>query len=601
MLTNPLGLLALLGIPAVLAIHFLQRKSIELPVSTLFLLERTQRDAISGRRFDRLIPSVPLWMQLLGVLLLTWLLVEPRYKKENSVQRVAIVVDSSASMSVFRDDGIKRLTDELPAIQGLASAMEITVLESAPDRPRIYTGTSLDDMAKALKKWSPKEGMIDPTRSIRLARSLVSSEGSVIYLTDTPAEELPFEARLLSVGRPVENVGFTGITFANEQGALVWRAVVKNYGKSPATRTWKIVTADGSTEPASLKLAPGGITTIQAAFPTDAKEVRLELSPDDFPLDDCLPIVKPAPKPLTLFAATSPAFADLGEKLVNSLEATSSSNDATSADIMLATYDPLDPTLPVGNAIVFVEDSTATGTYLRGGILAEASPLMDGLNWQSLLVRETIQLDRQPTDQVLLWQEKRPLIFLRHLPATESRPAASQLFFNFDLRLSNVERQPAFIVLLHRFAGAVRDAKVAPASLNLETNQPVKLTLDPKQLATITQTSPDGKVLSKTSSETLPASFTTPPAPGFLTLSQADETLLSASLHFADTREADFTACSATDTLTESNQAAIDRHTKEDPYWRVWFILLIAAVLVAWKFVQTKSTEPTVASPVGGR
>jgi len=36
-LANPLGLLALLGIPAVLAIHFLQRRSIALPVSTWFL------------------------------------------------------------------------------------------------------------------------------------------------------------------------------------------------------------------------------------------------------------------------------------------------------------------------------------------------------------------------------------------------------------------------------------------------------------------------------------------------------------------------------------------------------------------------------------
>ena len=67
---NPLGLLALLGIPAVLAIHFLQRKARELPVSTLFLLDHTRREAAGGRRFERLIPSIPLWMQLLAVLLL---------------------------------------------------------------------------------------------------------------------------------------------------------------------------------------------------------------------------------------------------------------------------------------------------------------------------------------------------------------------------------------------------------------------------------------------------------------------------------------------------------------------------------------------------
>ncbi|HVJ45894.1 MAG TPA: BatA domain-containing protein, partial [Luteolibacter sp.] len=107
MLTNPLGLLALLGIPAVLAIHFLQRKAVELPVSTLFLLERTQREAASGRRFDRLIPSIPLWMQLLAVLLLTWFLTEPRYPKSGTVQRLAIVLDSSASMTVFKEEALR--------------------------------------------------------------------------------------------------------------------------------------------------------------------------------------------------------------------------------------------------------------------------------------------------------------------------------------------------------------------------------------------------------------------------------------------------------------------------------------------------------------
>ncbi|NJM37623.1 MAG: hypothetical protein HC845_07085 [Akkermansiaceae bacterium] len=123
-LANPLGLLALLGIPAVLAIHFLQRKAVELPVSTLFLLERTQRDAASGRRLERIIPSIPLWMQLLAVLLLAWFLAEPRFQKSGSVQRIAIVLDSSASMGVFKKEAISRLTAELPNFQGPASSVE---------------------------------------------------------------------------------------------------------------------------------------------------------------------------------------------------------------------------------------------------------------------------------------------------------------------------------------------------------------------------------------------------------------------------------------------------------------------------------------------
>lgn len=570
---NPFGLLALLGIPAVLAIHFLQRKAIELPVSTLFLLERTQRDAASGRRFDRIISSVPLWMQLLAVLLLAWFLAEPRFQKSGSVQRIAIVLDSSASMGVFKNEALTRLAAELPTLQGPASSIELTVMESAPGRPRLYAGSSIEDLKTTLEKWQPLDGLNDPSQVLRLARSLVSREGTVIYLTDTPAASLPFDARLIAVGDPVENVGFTGITFATEEGALVWRALVRNYGKTAVDRTWSIKTSTGSTEPRPLHLAPGALVTLQAAFPKDSKNVCLVLSGDRFILDDTLPVVAPEPKNLALFTATSPAFTDLTTKLLRSLDAAIPTNDAASADLSISSYDPLDPVLPPGNSIVFVEDSTRTGAYLKGGIVAEASPLMDGLNWQSLLVRETIQLDHQSNDSVLLWQEKRPLIFLRE------HEGKRQLCFNFDLRLSNADKQPAFIVLLHRFAEAVRSAKIAPTSANLETGQPIRVTSAPNIPLKVSATDLEGKPVTLSTDPNF-----APLKPCFLTVSQKDTKLLDAAVFFADTREADFSACGKSQNTDAANKSTIERHTRPDPLWRVWILLLLAALLVSWKF-----------------
>ena len=573
----------MLGIPAVLAIHFLQRKATEIPVSTLFLLERTQRDAASGRRLERIIPSIPLWMQLLAVLLLAWFLAEPRFQKSGSVQRIAVVLDSSASMGVFKNEAIARLAAELPRFQGPASTVELTVIESAPSRPRLYAGSSVDDLKAVLEKWQPFEGLTDPTQALRLARSLVSREGTVIYLTDTPAESLPFEARLISVGDPVENVGFTGVTFATEEGSLVWRALVRNYSKTAVDRTWSMQTATGGTAARPLHLEANALVTLQAAFPADAKNVRLDLSPDRFTLDNTLPLVAPKPKSMALFTATSPAFADLTTKLLRALDAAVPTNDAATADLTITSYDPLDPVLPPGNSIIFVEDSTRSGAYLKGGILAEPHPLMDALNWQSLLVRETIELDRLPTDTVLLWQEKRPLIFLRDQPASDQRPATRQLCFNFHLRLSNAANQPAFIVLLHRFAETIREAKVAPTSANLETGQPIQITATPNIPLQITATDLTGKPLPA------PTSLTQAPAtPCFLTIRQADIELLDAAVHFADTREADFSACGKSDPAANANQSTIERHTKPDPLWRVWILLLVAALLVSWKFNTTK-------------
>ncbi len=576
MFANPLGLLSLLAIPAILTIHFLQRKSITIPISTLFLLERTQREAVSGRRFERIIPSVPLWMQILAVLLIAWLLSEPRFQKENSVQRIAIVMDASASMQVFKKDAITALKSKLPDLQGSASKMEITLLSALPGTDRIYSGESTEDMLAALEIFTPTAGVTDPSYALRLARSIVSNEGIVIYLTDTPLEKLPYESRLISVGRPIENVGFTGVSFEQKEGALTFRAIVRNYGSSPAKRSWSLVAANGKSEPKEFEINPGAFTTIQAAFPENSQQVRLELSADEFQLDDVLPMVAPQPKELKLFAATSPAFRDLSQKLLRSLSATSESIDAAESDLVITSYDPLDPVIPQSNAILFVEDPSSAGKYLSGGILAEAHPLMDGINWQALLVRETLELPRSPTDRVLLWQEKRPLIFLRE------EAEKSILCFNFDLRLSNATQQPAFIVLLHRFAETLRDKKIAPQKLNLETSQPIQITSAPNPPLQVSVTDHLGNNMKP------PATGIAPASPGFIKIKQGETILLEAAAQFADTREADLSKAAPHELETFTNTASLKNHTTPDPLIRLWILLLLLALVVAWYFSNGK-------------
>jgi hypothetical protein len=262
------------------------------------------------------------------------------------------------------------------------------------------------------------------------------------------------------------------------------------------------------------------------------------------------------------------------------LDAAVPTQDAATADLAIASYDPLDPILPPGNSIIFVEDSTRTGAYLKGGILAEPHPLLDGLNWQSLLVRESIELERLPSDTVLLWQEKRPLIFLRE------STGRNRLCFNFDLRLSNADKQPAFIVLLHRYAEWIRQSKVAPAAVNLETGQPLSVTSAPGIPVNFTTVDLNGKP----SNVSLSPGFA-PLVPCFLSIDQKDTKLLNAAVFFADTREADFSACGSSGSLAGENRSAIERHTRPDPLWRVWILLLLAALLVSWKFTAPREAE----------
>lgn len=614
-LTNPVGFWALLGIPAVLLIHFLQRQARVIPISTLFLLSQTQRESVSGRRFDRLTNSIPLWLQLLMVLLLTWLLVEPRYIKPASTQQVAVVLDSSASMGVFKDKLVASLRDKLPPLQGSAPRLELYVFESAPEAPVVYAGTDLEEAFERVEGWTPAAGALDPTAALRLARSRVNREGVLLYVTDTPSDELPFNAQMLAVGEPRANVGFTGVAFEQESAETRWKALVRNYSDQEQTRTWQVHFEDGSrSEPRTISLPKESMSTVSAGFPPGAKKLRVVLSPDEFPLDDELPLVVPAPKTLKFFSLTSAKFSDFANRFVATFPNVEEVSDASEADLSLVSYDPLLPAMPAEDSIVMVDETTQSNKYLRGGIVAEKHPLMDGLNWQSLLVRESIQLQLRPSDDVLLWQGERPLIALRTSVAQEapapstsanapSTQRARQLIFNFDPTLSNAFKLPATVVLLHRFSEDLRDRKVAPESRITETGQEISLATktgtDARPLALV-RLGPESQVLETRQIPLSEARYLRAPStPGFFQIKQGESLLLDSACHFADTREADLRSCKSAEEISLAAGEAIDRHTREDHFWRLWVLLVLAALLLAWHYTTDRpKDEESTAMPV---
>ncbi|GHC52930.1 vWA domain-containing protein [Roseibacillus persicicus] len=596
-LTNPLGLLALLGIPAVLLIHFLQRQAQVIPVSTLFLLEQTQRESTSGRRFDRLTNSVPLWLQLLMVLLLTWLLVEPRYRNTTSTQQLAIVLDSSASMSVFREELKTTLEKELPRLQGPAAKVQLYLLTSDPNEPLLYSGDDPKEALTVLENWSPTAGAMDPNGALRLARSRIRREGLLIYVTDNlERTELPFDAQLLAVGKATDNMGFTGLSFSEDGQS--WQATVRNYSDDEKSRTWQVLFPDGSlSEERELTLGADGITTLTGNFPAGADYLTVKLADDAFALDNELPVVKPKPKTLVTLSQLPPKFGDFQKRFLAFFPNLESSATAV-PDLTLSAYDPLLPIVPETHSIITINETARSRKFLSGGIVAEPHPLTQGLNWQALQSRETIPFPVTASDEVLLWQGQRPLIVLREtLPVVEegkpTRGAKSHLIFNFDLSLSNALKLPSTVILLHRFTTGLREQKVAFESLNTETNQEIPLARKPGQSLTVAVPGEDDTkviVAEKAANEVLRA----PSEPGYFEVKQGETLLLKSASHFADTREADLRSANSQNELTRLTASAVDQITDEDKWWPLWVVATLAALLAAWHFTKVKVQEEEV-------
>ena len=297
---NPLGFLTLVGIPAVLLIHLLQVRSRLVRVTTLFLLEPRMFEREGGRKIERLRTSLLLWLQLLAVLAATWLLVEPRWLREDTTLRVVLVVDGSASMSAYRDASEETLARYLPELERSAERVEWIVLGSDPTAPTLYTGEEREAAAAAASGWRSYLGVHEIDASLSLASSLAGPRGLVVLLTD----HVPDVARgveLLAVGTPVDNVGLVSVSIEDDGR---WRAIVKSSASSTQKRSWW-VEADGvPSAPMSLDIEPGQVRFVSGEFLANVEQMELVLDDDRFALDDRLPFLRPQSKTLLVHVAS---------------------------------------------------------------------------------------------------------------------------------------------------------------------------------------------------------------------------------------------------------------------------------------------------------
>ncbi len=570
------GALALLGIPAVIAIHFLQLPSRPERVSTLFLLNHLEPESRGGRRLQRLRQSVPLWLQLLAVLLIAWLLAEPRWLRPDSAQAVLVVLDSSVSMRAIEQPLRTRLPDRLRALARSAAKTEWLLLETDPAAGRLYSGGRLEELEATLARWRPRLGSHDVFPALRLAQSLARDRGLVIFVTDRPAPgALPPGVELLALGQPLENLGFCGVR-ASSEGLGGWEALVRNYGTRPQTRRWWLEDAAGQRlgKPETITVQAGRAETLRGRFP-DAGSIQLVLEPGDgFEFDDRLPLVRPKPKRLRVQVEGTAHF---GEWLETFLDGAPALDRVTEApDLVIAHYDPLAPKLPEGPSLVFVRNPAPATNLLKGMVVAERDPLTSGLSWDGLLAAESFAFPAKPGDIVLLWQGTRPLITRR----------GPRLLIGFDPANSNASRLPAFVLLLHRFTEAVRAEVVATETANVETNQSLRIASGGAALRVWSGEKPEG----------LPGLPRAPFEPGFFEVREEAEgqtkvVRFTGAAHFADAREADFRDAASADGIATAARRQRERHSRQDGLTPLWVLLLGAVMMVNWGWQERRKSS----------
>ena len=569
---NPLGAWALLGIPAILIIHLLQRHPREQIIAGLFLLDQKPAASARGRRFARLRNSAQLWFQLLAVMLLSWLLMRPMWLQEESVQPVAIVLDSSYSMRAFEGELHEEVSREMEKLEQSTALTEWYMYESEISRGILYHGSSLKQALLALRDWHPSSPGHDFRAALKLARLQVGKEGLVMFVTDHPVKVADLECTVLSVGSPRPNVGFTGGKVESGKGEWKWRAVIRNYGPQAVERTLVLHADEAQLQLGVCTLKAGEQRSFTGSLPPGLVNYTLRLDADDFALDDVLYFKQPVKKPLPLQIRASGEVRKFCQRLEKTISDQVNSSDTPELVLMVNYGNPLPPL----SGIFFGSGDVQSKSEI-GVLVQDRHPFMKGLNFQGLICMPFTKLPTQPEDIPLLWSDSEPVILLR------KEQGLAQLICRFTWETSNADRNPAFIVLLHRFVESVRRGLPKPYVQNLEVGQ--QLSVQSGDLKTPLQLFHEEKGEVQSWPGSAPH-ITLPAEPGYYRLNQSGNMLWAGGVNYVDVQESDLSSCAPQEAPAWMVQEVRVRNSRADVLTPLWILLLGGMFFGSWFYAK---------------
>ncbi len=594
---SPLGLLALLAIPAIVAIHLFRRRFPVRPIAGLFLWQVARQRPEGGGKIARLPITTSLILECIAALALALILAGARLFPAGDRAHLVVLLDDSASMAAVdgrgespRDRAVQRVAAELDR---LGRAGRVTLVETG-ERPSVLAGPAAfpADAIRALDRWTPDAPHHSPALGLRLARELAGRTGRVLVISDAAADPtlhgLAAPATGVSwvaLGRPLPNVGIMAaertVTPAESRGAVM--LALGNYSDAPARRR-VTVTAGGKDILARDVDVPAGNSSITLPLPTGLPAVRVALSDDALARDNAVVLAEPQPRIVGVENRLPEGRGH--DALAKALDAIAGVTRTESGHLVFTSADALDrPPAPGGWRVGF---GRAPPSWLAAGasqdfvgpfVLEKRHPLLQGVTLGGVVWTGALPLAAGAV---------RPLISTgSHALAGLAGPARSlepDVVVNLDLDRTNLVRSPDWPILISNLVEMRRESLPGPERWNHRVGEWVRVRLgrDPKGPL---------RIRSGGVERTLPAArlleFIAPSPGGLLQIVEGPErlggsetVLFELGVNFLDETESNLRDRASADAGRAVDLAALrgDSGPESDPLF--WLLLAVGAVAI---------------------
>jgi hypothetical protein len=311
---NPKGFWLLLGLLPLVTLYILKIRRQKLKISSTWLWAEARRDLLAKQPFKRLVPELPLLLQILALVLLSLALARPALRGGKITgDHIAIVVDASASMGTKTASGSTRMKDAIKAGCDIVAALEpgadAIVIEAARDA-RVVSPFDRDakKLKAALDRIEVREVEGDLSKAVALAadrlrtlggrkRIMVITDGALA--NDSPLAAAGLETQVVPVGDPQDNLAITRIdvraghdpTTKHEQAQVF--VIVQSFADRPMP-AFVTLTIGGKQTPVasrSVNVPPKEklpvVLTFEPRKDEQGEGLEVRISPGDaLPIDD---------------------------------------------------------------------------------------------------------------------------------------------------------------------------------------------------------------------------------------------------------------------------------------------------------------------------
>lgn len=488
----PWGLLGLLALPAILAIHFFRRRFRPRPVTGLFLYGAAVTTVAAGRRRQKLIWRASLWLELAAALALTWWFCDPHWSDRERARHLVLVLDSRLRVAAHTAAGPgvdALLRAELDnRIAALDRDDRVTAVASG-DTPTLIIGPAARPVTArtALAAWRPDRPWHDLTPALLLARSLAGPEAELTVVSDREPESLPASVGVLARGQVRPTTGFADVRWLND--AEGERLVLRPLAQGAAARSEVLVqsTAGEQVQRMTVDLPADAGTAFVVPLPRGTAgplTVTLGTGQDPLPDDNRFTLIRPERAALNVRVALPDPLAAAVKLALTALPDVKT--DGTGAPHLLIDDAATQPPLGCWQLrIIAGSAKPSVGPFLA----RRGHPLLTDLDFTGALWTggaTAVERAALPLTATPLLEAGEAVLL------SESRRGRDRLLtMHADLAKATLTRHSAWPALIANLVAARRAALPGPRTVNLPLGQPSLVTLPPGASALMLE-EPDG-------------------------------------------------------------------------------------------------------------